>query len=201
MVGCQGKSATYKIYEHLEEAVHLETGFAEQQEKIAALEQEEQEIYQEISDLEKLEDIIALADQAIQNIEERYERVELEKESIHNAREEFEKIEPLINDIKDDDVKDKAEELYEVMKRRYDIYQDLYKSYVDSLDEEKSLYTSLKRENYSQEEYREQIQTINELYQEVIHVNDQFNENTKLYNSLKKEFYEAANMKVIYEDG
>lgn len=200
MVGCQGKSAPYQIYEHLEEAVRLESGFAEQQEEISKLEKEEQEIYQAISELDEQEEINELADQAIDNIKERQERVKLEQESIHKAKEEFERIKPLINDLGEDQAKEKANEMYMVMKDRYEIYQDLYTLYVSSLKEEKTLYTSLQREDYTQEEYREQIELINENYKQAIDVNDQFNEATLLYNSLKKEFYKAADMDVVYEE-
>lgn len=199
---CSGTSPQEKIYEHLEEAVSLEIGFEEQQDEITALEKQEQQIYNQIIELDmsEFEQVKELSQEAIDIIEQRSEKIALEQESISASREEFEKIDDLINDLKDDEVRDKAEELYKVMIERYEAYDVLHDAYIRSLEEEEKLYTLLQNEDVSEEELKDQIAEINNTYQEVIDGNEQFNTNTVTYNELKKEFYEVADIKVTYDE-
>src|SRR5699024_993731 len=129
-----------KIYEHLEEAVKLETSFEEQQEQITSLEQEEQEIYNQITDLnmDEFDQIKELAQEAINIIEDRAEKINIKKESISSSQAEFEKIKPLIYDLKNEDLQNKAEEMYSIMMDRYEAYDLLHKAYLQSLEEEKN---------------------------------------------------------------
>lgn len=201
---CSGTTSTEdKIYEHLEEAVRLESSFEEQQNDITALEKEEQEIYSQIIELDmsEFDKIKDSAQQAIEIIETRSEKIEIEKESINSSQEEFEKINSLIGELKEQDVKDKAEEMYSVMMDRYDAYDAMHEAYLRSLEEEEKLYTLLQNEDVTEDDLKDQIAIINNTYQEVLDGNDQFNTNTVTYNELKKEFYEVANINVQYDEG
>lgn len=191
---CSGSSTEQKIYDHLQEAVQLEKGFEEQQDLIVDLEKTEQDIYEQIADLETEEsdEIKKLSKQAIESIEERSDKVALEKESIDDSRAEFEKIKELIEKIEDKEVKEKVEEMYDVMMERYESYDQLHESYLTSLEEEKTLYTLLQKEDLTQEEYTDQVTVLNEVYEQVIDKNDEMNKATNDYNALKEEFYDMA---------
>ena len=199
---CSGTSPQEKIYEHLEKAVSLEEGFEEQQDEITALEKQEQQIYSQIIELDmsEFEQVKELSQEAIDIIKQRSDKITLEQESISASREEFEKIDDLINDLKEEEVRDKAEELYKVMIVRYEAYDVLHDAYIRSLEEEEKLYTLLQNEDVSEEELKDQIAEINNTYQEVIDGNEQFNTNTVTYNELKKEFYEIADINVTYDE-
>jgi len=199
---CSGTSPQEKIYEHLEKAVSLEEGFEEQQDEITALEKQEQQIYSQIIELDmsEFEQVKELSQEAIDIIKQRSDKITLEQESISASREEFEKIDDLINDLKEEEVRDKAEELYKVMIERYEAYDVLHDAYIRSLEEEEKLYTLLQNEDVSEEELKDQIAEINNTYQEVIDGNEQFNTNTVTYNELKKEFYEIADINVTYDE-
>jgi len=199
---CNKASTQDKIYEHLEEAVKLETSFEEQQEQITSLEQEEQEIYNQITDLnmDEFDQIKELAQEAINIIEDRAEKINIEKESISSSQAEFEKIKPLIDDLKNEDLQNKAEEMYSIMMDRYEAYDLLHKAYLQSLEEEKNLYTLLQDEDVSEDDLKDQIAIINDTYQEVLDGNEQFNDKTVTYNELKREFYENSNIEVTYEE-
>ncbi|WP_343327789.1 YkyA family protein [Lentibacillus saliphilus] len=199
---CTGASTTEQIYDHLEKTVELEAGFEEQQEPIIALERQEQAIYKQIIEIgmEDFDKIKSLADEAIDLIDKRREKIELEKESIEKAKEEFSKVEALIDDIDDEGVKSKAQNMHEIMTERFSAYNDLYDAYTASLDQEEQLYKLLKKEDLEQDQLTEQINNVNKSYEEILTANDAFNEYTVEYNTLKTAFYEAAGIDVQQEE-
>ncbi|SET29117.1 Putative cell-wall binding lipoprotein [Oceanobacillus limi] len=197
-----GESIDTQVYNHLEKAVSLEEGFEQQQTSINELEKQEQSIYEEIIDLgmDDFEKIQELSNEAISVIDERKEKIELEKNSIEDSREEFLNTEELINEIDDDSVKEKANEMYDAMVERYKSYDVLYEKYMKSLTLEKELYEMLQKEEMDQDTVTEHIETINESYQDVIQANETFNSHTMEYNKLKKEYYNVADITVNYDE-
>ncbi len=197
-----GDSPSDKIYEHLEESVRLEKGFGEQQEPITELEQQEQELYSEIIDLkmDEFDKIKKLSQEALKLIDQRAEKLSLEKESIDQAKEEFLKTESFIAELEDDAAKKKATEMYDKMVERFDVYDKLYQNYEASIKLEKKLYETFQQEDVEQDELKTQLDAINESYEKILKGNDQFNETTEEFNDLKKEFYEAAEIDVVYNN-
>ncbi|MEC3882193.1 YkyA family protein [Halobacillus sp. HZG1] len=200
---CTGQSAEEQIYEHLEKAVTLEDAFREQQQPMVDLETEEQQLYEEIINLnmDQFDEIEEKSKQAASIVEKRREKLELEKESIDSAKEEFDEIEPLIEDLDEEnaEAKEKAEQLVETMNARYDSYQDLYSAYDEALTLDAKLYEMMQNEDLKEEKLQEQIDKINQKYNEVIEQNETFNKHTEEYNALKKELYEAMELDVTYE--
>lgn len=199
---CNGVSTQEKIYEHLEESVHLEAEFEELQDQIVALEEKEQDIYNQISELGKddLEEIKKLSQDAIESVEERSNIITLEKESINASQEEFEKVKDLIDELDEEAMKKKAEEMYGVMMDRYEAYENLHTAYIETLKQEEELYLLFQSEEVEHEELSEQITMINEGYEKFLTENEKFNENTVAYNTLKEEFYDVANLDVKFEE-
>ncbi|MFD2043955.1 YkyA family protein [Ornithinibacillus salinisoli] len=197
-----GESVDTQIYNHLEEAVSLEKGFEDQQTAINNLEKKEQEIYEKIIELgmDDFDTIKELSVEATTVIDERADKIEIEKNSIDESRVEFEKAESLINEIDDETVKDKAENMYEVMMERYDAYGILYEAYINSLNLERELYEMLQKDEMDQETLTAHIDKINESYQVVIEANETFNTYTSDYNQLKKEYYDVADINVTYDN-
>lgn len=200
--GCNGPSTQEKIYEHLEESVHLEDEFEELQDQIVVLEQKEQEIYNQISELgqDDFEEIKNLSEEAIESIEERSSLIALEKESIDASQKEFEKVKDLIDELEEQAMKDKAEEMYNVMMDRYDAYDSLHVAYAETLKQEEQLYSLFQNEELVHDELSEQITTINDSYEKFLEENEKFNTNTVAYNDLKEEFYNVANLDVEFEE-
>lgn len=201
LTGCSSQSTEEQIHNHLEEAVALEEEFENQQSVITDLESQEQEIYSQIIDLgmDDIEQIKELSSEALSIIDEREEKIELEKESIESSQKEFSNIDDLISKIEDADLKEKAEKMYEVMDNRYSVYAELNEAYLTSLEKERKLYTMLEQEDLEQKELTNHINSINETYEQVLDLNEQFNNYTVEYNALKKEFYEAAELDIAYE--
>lgn len=202
LTACGENGVKKQIYTHLEQTVSLEKGFEEQQSEITKLEEEEKEIYNEIIelDMDDFEKIVELSDKAIDTIDKRSELINLEKESIDSSEQEFKNIEELIEDLEEEDVKNTAKEMFDVMLTRYEAYENIYKSYTKALELEKELYQMLKKEDIKQEELVSHITKINESYKTVLESNQEFNEQTIAYNDLKKEFYQIANIDIEYDE-
>lgn len=199
---CNGPSTQEKMYDHLEESVHLEAEFEEIQEQIVGLEAKEQEIYNQIHDLGKdeMEEIKKLSEEAIESIKERSSLIASEKESISASQQEFEKVKELIEELDEQAMKDKAEEMYKVMMDRYEAYDQLHETYVETLEQEEALYLLFQNDELEQEELSDQITLINASYEKFLDENKNFNEATASYNVLKEEFYHVADLEVEFEE-
>lgn len=202
LAGCSGQSTQEEMYNHLEEAVSLENDFIEQQEPLVELEEEEQSIYQEISQLsmDEFDQITTLADEALASIEERKTILDDERDSIEASKEEFDKIVPLIEDLEDEGLKEQAKAMQGAMEQRYEAYISLYDAYETSLSNDQALYELLKQEDLEEEALSSQIEKVNEQYQKVVEANDNFNNKTDEYNEKKKSFYEQSDLNISYEE-
>ncbi|UOQ48007.1 YkyA family protein [Gracilibacillus caseinilyticus] len=200
IVGCSGDSVANDMYEHLEQTVELEQPFAEQQEPFSALEQEEQDLYNQIIELsaDEMDKITSLSDEAIATIKERKELLQTELDSMNKAEEEFTKVKEYVEDL-DEESKQVAQELVDTMEQRYEAYQQLHDAYMDSLEQDQKLYELFKKEDLKEEDLRNQIETVNQSYDKVMEYNDNFNELTDTYNQLKQDFYDSVELNVVYE--
>lgn len=200
LTGC-GMAVEEEIFNHLEKAVSLEGVFEEQQQPLVELEMKEQELYEKIIKLgmSEFNEIKVLSQEALAIIDEREARIEKEKDSIHASRQEFLLIESKVRKLKEESVKQKAEELLNAMKRRYDTYDLLYSYYKEAIALDRTLYEMFQREDLTLQQLEEQIRKINEMYDNVVKTNEQFNKLTDTYNVKKKEFYEAAGLDVVFE--
>lgn len=197
-----GESVQKKIYGHLEETVALEKEFSEKQKELVDLEKKEQGIYEKIIDLssDELDEIKALSKEANELIDQRIELIELENDSLQTAKEEFIKIHALKDDLTDKALARSITQLYDKMIERYEAYDEIYKTYKESLDLEKQLYRMLVDEESTQEQLSKQIELLNEHYESIIKANKTFNKKTEEYNELKRRFYEDADLNVTYKD-
>ncbi|PKG22175.1 YkyA family protein [Niallia nealsonii] len=202
LAGCSTfQSTNEKIYNKLEKVVTLEKDFKEQQEPLVTLEKNEQKIYSQIVslDLESMDGINELADEALASLKKRKELMKKEEASIKKSEETFKTVQTNIEDIKDEELKEKADELYQTMMARYDAHEKLYSNYLKGLKNDEKLYKLFKAENLNIDDLEKQIQTINDIYKEVLDNNKEFNELTEKYNKEKIHFYKQAGMEVEEE--
>ncbi|MFS0861317.1 YkyA family protein [Fredinandcohnia sp. 179-A 10B2 NHS] len=203
LVGCMGgPSPEEQIYETLEKVVSLEKNFEEQQAPLIELEKQERSLYDEILALgmKEFEKIVTLSDEALAIVDQREERLNSENESIKSSKEEFQKVEQHIEEIKDEKVKEEANELVSIMNQRYESYGDLYSNYNEAIKLDRQLYEMFKNEKLTLEELEAQITSINETYEKVVAANDTFNSLTEQYNKAKVGFYESAGLEVVYKE-
>ncbi|SDJ75413.1 YkyA family protein [Sediminibacillus albus] len=201
LTACSSQSTAEKMYEHLEEAVVLENDFADQQQPLVELEKQEKELYNQIISLgmEEFDQVKKLSQEALNLIDKRADRLATEKESIEAAKAEFDKVDSLIEDLDEEKVRTAAEDMAATMDERYSAYQDLNKAYSSALEQDRKLYEMLQNKELKEQELRDQIDSINASYDQVISANQAFNEKTEKYNQLKQKFYELAELNVEYE--
>ncbi|WP_040979842.1 YkyA family protein [Oceanobacillus jeddahense] len=202
IAACSSKSSEEQIHDHLEEAIQQEEGYETLQQEIEELEQQEQEIFSQIVDLDMdhFDEIQVLSQEAISVVEEKKEKLGEERESIESSEEEFAQVESIISDLEDENVQQDAENMFDIMTERYTTYYDLNDTYQTSVDQEKELYEMLQLEELEQDEVTSHLESLNENYEAIISLNTAFNELTADYNEAKRAFYEASDLNVNYED-
>ncbi|KOP83934.1 hypothetical protein AN957_10325 [Cytobacillus solani] len=197
--GCFNKlTPVEKIYNVLEKVVSTENVFKEQQEPLVELEQQEKEIYDKIISLgmKEVNEINRLSDQATAIVDKRRDHMNKEQQSIAASQKEFNKILPLINEIEESALKEKAEKLYDTMTERYKIHDELYQHYLEGVKLDKELYLMFKKEDLQLEQLDTQITKINEIYAKILEENEEFNKKTKEYNDAKLSFYKESGLKI-----
>ncbi|WP_181884385.1 YkyA family protein [Neobacillus piezotolerans] len=195
--GCLGKeSPETELYEVLEKAVKAEKQFEAQQDPLIELETKEKAIFDKIMGLglKEYSQISTLSDEALEIVEKRKEHIALERQSLEESRKQFEEALTILKEIKKPELKEKAQLLYKTMKDRYETHEMLYKEYMNALDGDRQLYTSLKAKDVSLENLEGQVNTLNEYYKEILEANERFNELTEKYNKEKLDFYELAGL-------
>lgn len=201
--GCLGSASTEeKIYDVLEETVTLEKPFVDQQQDIASIEKREKEIFDEIISLtsDEMDEIKALAEEAIEGIEKREGFIATEKESMDESKKEFEKVSPLLEDVEDEKAKKEAKEVVKVMNDRYDGFEVLHTTYKETLGLEKELYTFLESEEAEMSDVTDTLIELNDNYEKVMEFNKTFNEYTSIYNEQKEAFYKATELNITFEE-
>jgi chromosome segregation ATPase len=202
LTGCEsGPTPAEQIYVHLEKAVELEAEFENQQDPMVNLEQKEKELYDQIIALgmKEIDKIKQLSNEALTVVEEREMRLQQERESINLSRIEFKKTVDIISLIEDEKVKEMANQLTELMNNRYNSYEELYEAYSASITLDKELYQLFQKEDLTLDELEQQVEKINKSYEQVITLNETFNQYTTEYNTIKKDFYNSAGIEVSYE--
>lgn len=195
--GCLGKeSAETQLYKVMEKAVKAEQQFEAQQDPLVELETKEKAIFDKIMGLglKEYSQISTLSDEALAIVEKRKEHITLERESLEESRKQFEEASSILKKITKPDLKEKAELLYKTMKERYKTHEMLYKEYMNALEGDHRLYTSLKAKDVSLENLEGQVNTLNEYYTGILQANEKFNELTEKYNKEKLDFYKLAGL-------
>ena len=198
LISCQGNGRIIEdIYDHLAATVLIEEDFEKHQEKINQLESEEHKIYNEIISLgdEEKAEIKELTVEAKHILDEKMEYINLIKETLAQSRDEFEKIEPLIEQIKDEEQLDYVTTMFDTMAKRYNSYEEVYQSYVESVQLTNELYEEFSSEENTAADIYSLIGSINDSYEAILEANEQFNKETILYNNLKEDFYHLLDQK------
>lgn len=195
--GCQA-SPEEKIYQILEVTVSKEKNFDKQQKPLMELESQEKKLFDKIINhgMKDKDLVISLSNEALENLEQRRERMKIEEAAIQSSKKEFKKIKVPIENIKHEKVKEKADNLFLLMEKRYEYHEKLFEAYNSGIDINIKLYQMFKQKDLSIETLQKQIELSNEAYSEVLKMNKKFNESTKKFNESKLNFYKEANIKI-----
>ncbi|MEH7549547.1 YkyA family protein [Neobacillus vireti] len=196
--GCtEKKTPVDEMYNVLEDVVNKEKVFEEQQEPLVTLEKQEKELYDQIikQGMKEYDQIVKLSDEALGLADKRKELFEKETTSLKESEQEFAKVADLKNQLDDPELKETANDLYDIMMKRYEAHRELYKKYSESLQNDKELYQMFKNKNLPLEVLEAQINKLNDSYKKVYAANEQFNKYTEQYNEKKLSFYKKAGIK------
>lgn len=198
LAGCaQQQTPAEKMYTVLEKVVEAEKGFEDQQKPLVAAETKEEKLYNQIIALgmKQYNEIVRLSDEALALVEKRRTYMDNETKSLKESEKQFQKIKEIKDDLQQKELKRQANQLYDIMEKRYRIHEQLYNQYMKSLAYDKQLYQMLKDKNVSLDRLEEQISKLNGIYQQLVETNNKFNELTKQYNLHKRQFYQTAGLK------
>lgn len=196
--GCtEKKTPVEKMYDVLENVVKKEKVFEEQQEPLVTLEKQEKELYDQIikQGMKEYDQIVKLSDKALVLADKRKDHFEKETKSLKESEHEFSKVLDLKDQLEDPALKKMANDLYNIMMKRYEAHRDLYKQYSLSLQYDKELYQMFKNKNLPLEDLEAQINKLNDAYNKVYAANEKFNQYTDQYNEKKLSFYKKAGFK------
>jgi hypothetical protein len=187
-----------KMYDILEKVVIVEKVFEEQQDPLVTLEKKEKNLYDQIIGLgmKQYDQIVKLSDQAIQMADERKTHMEQETKSIKESEKEFGKVADIKDELGDPKLKKQANELYDLMIKRYKAHDVLYKEYTEGLKNDKKLYVMFKEKNLPIEKLETQVNNLNKTYEKIFAANEKFNALTEQYNAKKLFFYKQAGIKI-----
>ena len=192
------KTTVEKMYDILENVVVAEKVFEEQQDPLVSLEKKEKDLYDQIIGLgmKQYNQIVTLSDEASKMAGERKLHMEKETKSLNKSEKEFRKVAEIKDDLDNPKLKKQADELYNLMMKRYKAHDVLFKDYSEGLKEDKKLYEMFKEKNLPIEELEAQVTKLNKTYEKIYAVNEKFNTLTEQYNSKKLSFYKQAGITV-----
>ncbi len=183
----------------LANTVEKEKGFLKEQKSLSSLEKKEDELYKKIMalDLKKYDEIKNLSEDALTNAEERKKVVKEEASLMKDSKSEFSNLDQskTLDAIKDKTEKKEAESLFNLMKKRYQTFDQLNKEYVRAISEDQKLYHLLEDKKLTKDDFQKQIDQINESYSKVKNTNDEYNKITTQVNERKSAFFKAVDKK------
>ncbi|PEF21238.1 YkyA family protein [Bacillus pseudomycoides] len=196
--GCLGAKPEEKLYVAFENAAKQEKTMYEDTKKLATLEKQGQELYNQIT-LEGKENnqvVKEKLDQAVTNINDREKVLEKEKATLENAKNEVKSVDNYIKKLEDKKLQEQAEKVQDMYKNRAESFKKLHDDYKKSLQLEQELYKMLQAKDEKLKSIHEKVKTVNQSYEQIHSDQDRFNTYTNEYNQNKLAFYKQANINI-----
>ncbi|PEO53575.1 hypothetical protein COI41_31065 [Bacillus toyonensis] len=196
--GCLGAKPEEKLYEAFESATTKEITLSVNTNKLATLEEQGLELYNQIT-LEGKENnqvVKEKIDQAVTNIHDRKKVLEKEKATLENAQNEVKSVDKYIKRLEDKKLQEQAEKVQDMYKKRAESFKKLHDDYGKSLQLEQELYNMLQTKDEKLKSIHEKVKMLNQSYEQILSNKDRFNTYTNEYNQKKLAFYKQANIKI-----
>ncbi|MGE7875581.1 YkyA family protein [Bacillus paramycoides] len=196
--GCLGAKPEEKLYVAFESATKQEKTLSEDTKKLATLEKQGLELYNQIT-LEGKENnqvVKEKLDQAVTNIHDRKKVLEKEKATLENAQNEVKSVDNYIKKLEDEKLQEQAKKVRDMYQNRAESFKKLHADYIKSLQLEQELYKMLQAKDERLKSIHEKVKTINQSYEQIDSGQDKFNTYTNEYNQNKLTFYKQANIKI-----
>jgi Putative cell-wall binding lipoprotein len=191
LAGCSHLIDKQEVLSAFQKMTAYEKDAIEEQKKLMEFEQKQNAIYAHMMSygFKHFTKVAQLAKEALMNIEEREKYVAREYKAMHSAKRQLNMAKRKTNGLHDERVKQQINQFIEVAEQRYETYDKLYAEYKEMLALEKELYILLQNKDVTAERFQRQIDRINERYQNIMDINEQFNAYTEEYNREKKQLF------------
>ncbi|WP_244205067.1 YkyA family protein [Bacillus atrophaeus] len=198
LTGCAEQDPVESLHDSLEKVVQLEKPFQKEQKTLEKLEKDENKLYDSVIQLnmDDYKKIVSLSNQALDNASKREEHLKTEKSSIDDSKKVFKTAKESAEDIKDEKIKEKAENAASYMEKRYSSYSSMYKEYEKAIKLDKKLYKLMKKKDLTLDDLDQQIDKVNTSYDKVLKQSEEFNKQTEKYNQAREELYNTAGFDV-----
>jgi Putative cell-wall binding lipoprotein len=191
LAGCSHLIDKQEVLSAFQKMTAYEKDAIEEQKKLTEFEQKQNAIYAHMMSygFKHFTKVAQLAKEALMNIEEREKYVAREYKAMHSAKRQLNMAKRKTNGLHDERIKQQINQFIEVAEQRYETYDKLYAEYKEMLALEKELYILLQNKDVTAERFQRQIDRINERYQNIMDINEQFNAYTEEYNREKKQLF------------
>ena len=178
------------FYVKFQETLDVESEISEISDDFNRLENRRGQIQEDLSTAERSE-LNEMSESLAENTSERLELINEESSVMEESRTAAEESEELIGDISNEDYRQQAEALIAAADDRYAKHGELMESFKNVLGSEEELFEYLQgAENLSQDDIDDQINTLNEEYDRLTALQEEYSTATDRLNEVKREVYE-----------
>lgn len=178
------------FYVKFQETLDVESEISEISDDFNRLENRRGQIQEDLSTAERSE-LNEMSESLAENTSERLELINEESSVMEESRTAAEESEELIGDISNEDYRQQAEALIAAADDRYAKHGELMESFKNVLGSEEELFEYLQgAENLSQDDIDDQINTLNEEYDGLTALQEEYSTATDRLNEVKREVYE-----------
>ncbi|WP_195574226.1 YkyA family protein [Paenibacillus sp. 1001270B_150601_E10] len=193
LAGC-GTPAIDTFIDHVEKASAAETEIPALFEQLKKLEEKDQAQYANILEQgqNSNESVLSLIDSSTKALDERKQAMDKAKQQLDEAMKQLGDMTGTVKDIKDDALKQQAQDVLGAYNGRYEAFQQLYKSYDEWVKAEQAVYEQLKSSDTKLKDIQEVIAARNKAFKQAEQFKEQFNGYTEQFNMKKQALYTAA---------
>ncbi len=176
------------FYTEFQETLDIESEIGEISEEYNTLESERGRIQEDLSAAERSE-LTEMGEELADNTEARLGLIREEQAVMASSEEKAAEASEGIGEISNEEYRQQAETLIAAAEERYDVHDDLMDIFETVLDSEKGLFEHLQTEELSQDTIDDRINTLNEEYEGLSVLQNEFATATERLNEVKDEVY------------
>lgn len=176
------------FYVKFQETLDVESEISDISEDFNRLENRRGQIQEDLSAAERSE-LSDMSESLAENTAERLELINQEESVMEESRAVAEASEALVEDISNEDYRQQAEALISAADDRYANHEELMKAFKSVLSGEEELFEYLQDEDLNQDDIDDHINTLNEEYEGLSVLQEEYTTATDRLNEVKNEVY------------
>lgn len=176
------------FYVKFQETLDVESEISDISEDFNRLENRRGQIQEDLSTAERSE-LSDMSESLAENTAERLELINQEESVMEESRAVAEASEALVEDISNEDYRQQAEALISAADDRYAKHEELMEAFKSVLSGEEELFEYLQDEDLNQDDIDDHINTLNEEYEGLSVLQEEYTTATDRLNEVKNEVY------------